>query len=291
VGGFVLALFSDIATQARLALSVSGPLAYNNGTGAFTITLADSTHNGYLSAVDWNTFNNKQTSVAPGADTQAIFNNAGVFDSDSGFAYDVGSQVLSALNLNVGTIGTPLTKFLTDGSGQIGSVSITASGDIFTGGNISNDPHILSEDGSINLSGGKFRLDTTGLVVACSGDTTVGNGLASIVGYANQSASANITTTNLFTPPVDGMYEASVVQLVTSHGTSGTLDTTLGWTDEVGAVTATVPGSLSLGANGRSQGSVVFSATAGHAISFSTALGAQVGAVTYRVKIAVKRLS
>ncbi len=49
--------YSD--ARARLSLSASGPLAYNNTTGAFTIGQATTGTNGYLSSTDWNTFNNK----------------------------------------------------------------------------------------------------------------------------------------------------------------------------------------------------------------------------------------
>jgi hypothetical protein len=42
------------------SLSASAPLAYNNLTGGFSIQKADATHDGYLSSIDWTTFNNKQ---------------------------------------------------------------------------------------------------------------------------------------------------------------------------------------------------------------------------------------
>jgi len=41
------------------ALTAGSPLNYNSSTGVFTITQADSTHSGYLSATDWTNFNNK----------------------------------------------------------------------------------------------------------------------------------------------------------------------------------------------------------------------------------------
>lgn len=41
-----------------ISLIATAPLTYN-GTGTLGITLATSTTNGYLSSVDWNTFNNK----------------------------------------------------------------------------------------------------------------------------------------------------------------------------------------------------------------------------------------
>lgn len=45
------------------SLSASAPLSYNNGTGAFTISQASSTTDGFLSSTDWNTFNNKQNAL------------------------------------------------------------------------------------------------------------------------------------------------------------------------------------------------------------------------------------
>lgn len=49
--------------RSRLALSASAPLSYNNGTGAFSISQASGSTNGFLSSTDWNTFNNKQNAL------------------------------------------------------------------------------------------------------------------------------------------------------------------------------------------------------------------------------------
>ena len=48
------------------SLSATAPLSYDNTSGAFGITKATSTTNGYLSSADWNTFNNKVTSANNG---------------------------------------------------------------------------------------------------------------------------------------------------------------------------------------------------------------------------------
>jgi hypothetical protein len=45
------------------SLSASAPLSYNNTTGAFSISQSNTTTDGYLSATDWNTFNNKQATI------------------------------------------------------------------------------------------------------------------------------------------------------------------------------------------------------------------------------------
>ena len=44
---------------ALTSLSATTPLSYNNTTGAFTISQATTSANGYLSSTDWNTFNSK----------------------------------------------------------------------------------------------------------------------------------------------------------------------------------------------------------------------------------------
>jgi predicted heme/steroid binding protein len=45
------------------SLSASSPLAYNSGTGAFSIQVATGSQNGYLSYTDWTTFNGKQDAL------------------------------------------------------------------------------------------------------------------------------------------------------------------------------------------------------------------------------------
>ena len=45
------------------SLSASSPLAYNSGTGAFSIQVATGAQNGYLSSTDWTTFNGKQNAL------------------------------------------------------------------------------------------------------------------------------------------------------------------------------------------------------------------------------------
>ena len=62
-------------------LSATTPLAYNSGTGAFSIQQANTSQSGFLSSTDWNTFNNKLGSVdwaAPGT-IGSTTPNTGVF--------------------------------------------------------------------------------------------------------------------------------------------------------------------------------------------------------------------
>ena len=65
---------SQIANSAAYitltSLSVTTPLSYNNTTGAFTISQATTSTNGYLTSTDWNTFNNKEAAITAGTITQ-----------------------------------------------------------------------------------------------------------------------------------------------------------------------------------------------------------------------------
>jgi hypothetical protein len=54
-------------TRARNAFSATGPLNYNAVTGVFGITQSNNITNGFLSAVDWNTFNDKQDALTFGS--------------------------------------------------------------------------------------------------------------------------------------------------------------------------------------------------------------------------------
>lgn len=55
----VTGLVSSLAAKIGFTdLSASSPLSYNNSNGLFSVQKSDATHDGYLSLVDWNTFNN-----------------------------------------------------------------------------------------------------------------------------------------------------------------------------------------------------------------------------------------
>jgi hypothetical protein len=97
------------------SLSAASPLSYDNSIGAFSISQAGASANGYLSSTDWNTFNNKQvagnyitsltgeaTGTGPGA-TAVTLNNASVT-----------GKVLTGVNITGGTVlatDTMLTAF------------------------------------------------------------------------------------------------------------------------------------------------------------------------------------
>ena len=62
----------DVATFTPSFFSALSPMFYSSTTGVFSISQASSTSNGYLSLVDWTTFNNKQNAIATGTSAQYL---------------------------------------------------------------------------------------------------------------------------------------------------------------------------------------------------------------------------
>jgi len=95
---------------ALTALSATSPLSYNNTTGAFSITQATTSTNGYLSSTDWNTFNNKQAAltnpVTGTGTTNYLSKFTGTSTIGSSLVYDNGSAVL------IGTTTAGSGKFM-----------------------------------------------------------------------------------------------------------------------------------------------------------------------------------
>lgn len=96
-----------------------------------------------------------------------------------------------------------------------------------------------------------------------------------------------IVSTPLFTPATSGLFQVDIYEEITIAGT-GTLQTTITYTDDVGATSITPIGAaLSAASLGRAQGSAIIRATAGNAIAFTTAFGTG----TYSVYIRVRALT
>jgi hypothetical protein len=124
--GYLSGVSSAIQTQLNgkislTALSATTPLSYNNGTGAFSISKADGSTNGYLSSTDWTTFNNKQATINGAAttitssnltnDRALISNGSGKVDvstvtsTELGYISGVTSSIQTQLNSKQASIG------------------------------------------------------------------------------------------------------------------------------------------------------------------------------------------
>jgi hypothetical protein len=132
-------------------LSASAPLSYNNTTGAFSISQANTTTNGYLSSFDWNTFNNKQIALTFGNLTSTDITVTG------GTAAIIGAGstlTLATVNTNTGTFGssTAIPVITVNGKGLITALTTTAVS--ITSGSLS------FENIFIEVSGGVISLLT-----------------------------------------------------------------------------------------------------------------------------------
>jgi hypothetical protein len=107
------------------SLSASSPLSYSNTTGAFSISQANTSTNGYLSSFDWNTFNSKQTALTLGNLTSSDITVTG------GTGAVVGSgatMTLATVNTNVGAYGdsTHVPTITVNAKGLVTAASQTA---------------------------------------------------------------------------------------------------------------------------------------------------------------------
>lgn len=184
--------FTD--TRARAALSASSPLAYNSGTGVFSLPQADGSTNGFLSSADWTTFNNK-LSTATAASTYVPYTGA-TANVNLGLNY----SLTAALIIKSGGTSTQFLKadgsidtntYLTTGSaastylalaggtltGALNGTSATFTGDLtlsatnprlyFTDTDNNPDYFISNTDGTFTVydvtnSTSRFTIGTTG---------------------------------------------------------------------------------------------------------------------------------
>jgi len=153
--------FTD--TRARAALSASSPLAYNSGTGVFSIPAATSSQDGYLTSADWTTFNAKQA---------ALYGTGFVKISGTTISYDNSTYLTtsSAASTYLALAGGTLT-------GALNGTSATFTGDLtlsatnprlyFTDTDNNPDYFISNTDGTFTIydvtnSQSRFTIGTTG---------------------------------------------------------------------------------------------------------------------------------
>ena len=152
------------------ALSASSPLSYNNTTGAFSISKANTSTDGYISSTDWNTFNGKQPQLSGTGFVKA---------SGTSITYDNSTYLTGNQNITLSgdVTGTGATSISTSIS------ATTVTGKALTGylsgaGTISSSDSILSAIQKLNgniaalTTGVSSVFGRTGAVTATSGDYT-----------------------------------------------------------------------------------------------------------------------
>jgi hypothetical protein len=126
-GGYILqydgdsSLWTAVAYTPGIALtslSASAPIIYNNSTGAFTMNVATTSQDGYLTSTNWNTFNGKQNAITltttgtSGAAT-LVGSTLNIPQYSGGGG---GGTVTSVAALTIGTTGTDITSTVANGT-------------------------------------------------------------------------------------------------------------------------------------------------------------------------------
>jgi len=163
------------------SLSASSPLAYNSGTGAFSIQVATGSQNGYLSSTDWTTFNSKQpagnyvttdttqTITALKTFTAKVVINTGGTDDQIQL---VGTA--PSVRLTNAATGATINGFIAMSGGANNYIQGSVSGDMTIGNQ--NNGKILFGFGS-GTATQKMSLDSNGNAVL-SGGLTLGSTLS-----------------------------------------------------------------------------------------------------------------
>ena len=153
--------FTD--TRARAALSASSPLAYNSGTGVFSIAQANGSTNGFLSSTDWTTFNAKQAALS-GTGFVKISGTTISYDNSTYLTTSAAASTYLAL------AGGTLTGALNGTSATFtGDLTLSASNPrlYFTDTDNNPDYFISNTDGTFTIydvtnSTSRFTIGTTG---------------------------------------------------------------------------------------------------------------------------------
>lgn len=120
-----------------------------------------------------------------------------------------------------------------------------------------------------------------------------GSGLGSpsitkTIALTGQTASIGATT--IYTAPAVGLYRASVYQLCTKSGASGTLDTTISWVDDSQAQSLTPAAQVNLTGVGNGGTGDVFIRSTATAIKYATTVNGEAGAPEYGLWLSLEKI-
>ena len=101
----------------------------------------------------------------------------------------------------------------------------------------------------------------------------------------------DIGATTLYTPAASGLYRVSTYALTTTAGAGGTLDVTIGWTDDEQAQSSVVVNDMDLTVDKTAAQNTLFIRSTAAAITYATAIAGKSGTPKYSLFIIVERLS
>jgi hypothetical protein len=207
-------------TRARAAVSATAPLAYSSGTGVFSLPKATNAVNGYLSAIDWADFDQKQdagnyitaltgdvTAAGPGSSAATIASNAVTYGkmqtmtTNKLLGSGASGTAVGEITLGTGLSFTGTTLNAALSSGTVTNVSIaTANGFSGSVSNASTTPAIT------------ITTPIAGILVG--NGTSVAAAVPSDFPTLNQSTSGNaatVTTNANLTGPVTSVGNATSI--------------------------------------------------------------------------------
>jgi hypothetical protein len=249
---------------ALTALSASAPLSYNNTTGAFTISQANTTTNGFLSSTDWNTFNSKQNALTLG-NVSEVSSNVLMFP-DGGTGKTIGNLSIQVIQAGASTNGyLSSTDWSTFNSKQ-SAITLTTTGTSGASTFASNTLNIPQYQGVVTLT-------TTGT----SGAATFSANTLNIPQYSTDiSGLVTLTTTQT----ISGAKTFSTVL----NGTSGIFgsDFLTNETSKIGISFAGGFGQInSWGANTSTYGGLKFQISASNGGTINALTISPLGASTF----------
>jgi hypothetical protein len=176
------------ATNVRAQISATAPVAYNASTGVISMAQANATTPGWISAVDWNIFNNKMNVVGGTAGKIARFAPTGnalgdstIFDDGTNVGFGIAASATAYLR----------ASYLAGGSGRVNlwKSSFATSQNNSTHFDLTTQSAVAN---SIGLSSTLTSATAKGYAVLGSAfETSIGNfsngGFAGVIGQAQHT--------------------------------------------------------------------------------------------------------
>jgi hypothetical protein len=233
-------------------LSATAPLSYDNTTGAFSIPVANTTKNGYLSSADWTSFNNKQVALTAGSGISIVsgtISATGLTTNNLSVTAGITNGQLANKTITIGTTGVDLgttstiltglstvtsTNFVGTLAGNASSASTLATARNINGVAFNGSSNITVTSDASTLTGSSLNSTVTGSSLSSVGTLTGGTWNANIInptyggtGVNNGSNTitlgGNLSTIGAFTTSL-----TSTANTVVTLPTIGTLATLAG---------------------------------------------------------------